>query len=251
MLKAQSAADKTKKGAGKAMIDNERVGRNIMILRLEKGLSQQGLAEICSVTHQAVSKWENGAALPDMQTMLFLSRYFDVSIENMLTEDLAVDKPEAACLPAGAQPASPVPPMEIPEAPPLPTVPQILPEASAADAPAALGWAQIVDLAPFASQHAIDQMIRRKLSSGEKPDWEQISDLLPFAGKEMLARLLQDSVGLLDLPALESIAPFVSRDFLDRAVLSQADRLDPAATLAALAPFLSRETIDSLLLGGC
>ena len=76
------------------MIDNELAGRNIMILRLEKGLSQQGLAEICSVTHQAVSKWENGAALPDMQTMLFLSRYFGVPIENMLTEDLAVEKPE-------------------------------------------------------------------------------------------------------------------------------------------------------------
>ena len=233
------------------MIDNELAGRNIMILRLEKGLSQQGLAEICSVTHQAVSKWENGAALPDMQTMLFLSRYFDVSIESMLTEDLAVEKPEAACLTARAQAASPVPPAELPETPPLPVPPPVLPDASASDAPPALDWERIVDLAPFASRHVIDQMIRRKLDAGgEKPNWEQVSDLMPFAGREILAQLLQDSVDRLDLAALENIAPFVSRDFLDQTVLAQADRLDAAAVLTSLAPFLSRETVDRLLLGG-
>lgn len=53
------------------MIDNQVVGGNMMLLRLEKGLSQQALASLCNVTHQAVSKWENGASLPDMQTLLF------------------------------------------------------------------------------------------------------------------------------------------------------------------------------------
>ena len=42
------------------MINNQQVGRNMMLLRLQKGLSQQGLAEMCNVTHQAVSKWETG-----------------------------------------------------------------------------------------------------------------------------------------------------------------------------------------------
>ena len=78
------------------MIDNERTGRNIMILRLEKGLSQQGLAEVCGVTHQAVSKWENGAALPDIQTMLFLSRFFDTPMEEMLTRELSTEPAEGS-----------------------------------------------------------------------------------------------------------------------------------------------------------
>lgn len=86
------------------MIDNQQVGRNMMLLRLQEGLSQQGLAEMCSVTHQAVSKWETGAALPDMQTLLFLSKYYGVSMEEILSGDISLDTEEgtaeAASLPA-------------------------------------------------------------------------------------------------------------------------------------------------------
>ena len=50
------------------MIDNRTVGRCIARLRVAKGMTQQGLAAALNVSHQAVSKWETGAALPDMQT---------------------------------------------------------------------------------------------------------------------------------------------------------------------------------------
>lgn len=39
-------------------IDNEKVGKFIENLRKEKGLTQQDLADILSVSNQAVSKWE-------------------------------------------------------------------------------------------------------------------------------------------------------------------------------------------------
>lgn len=47
-------------------IDNEKVGKFIENLRKEKGLTQQDLADILSVSNQAVSKWEGGRNLPDI-----------------------------------------------------------------------------------------------------------------------------------------------------------------------------------------
>ena len=50
-------------------------------LRRERGLSQEGLAEIVGVTRQAVQKWESGASRPDMDNLTALARYFGVSLD--------------------------------------------------------------------------------------------------------------------------------------------------------------------------
>lgn len=71
------------------MIDNQIVGRNITMLRRKMKLTQQRLAAIVNVSHQAVSKWERGVTLPDVQTMLDLGRLFGVSIEQLLTGPIA------------------------------------------------------------------------------------------------------------------------------------------------------------------
>lgn len=66
------------------MLDNTKIGRFLYELRIQKGLNQQELASIMNVSHQAVSKWENGQAIPDTQTLLALSKLYSVSIENIL-----------------------------------------------------------------------------------------------------------------------------------------------------------------------
>jgi transcriptional regulator with XRE-family HTH domain len=66
------------------MIDNRTVGRTIATLRQAKGMTQQQLAAAMNVSHQAVSKWETGAALPDIQTLLELTRLFGVTVEQLL-----------------------------------------------------------------------------------------------------------------------------------------------------------------------
>lgn len=71
------------------MIDNRIVGRNIIMLRRRMKLTQQHLAAIVNVSHQAVSKWERGVTLPDVQTMLELGRLFGVSLEQLLTGPIA------------------------------------------------------------------------------------------------------------------------------------------------------------------
>ena len=53
-------------------------------LRTKKGLSQEELAENVFVTRQAVSRWENGETIPNIDTLKLLSQLFDVSINTLL-----------------------------------------------------------------------------------------------------------------------------------------------------------------------
>ena len=53
-------------------------------LRTKRGLSQEELAEKLFVTRQAVSRWENGETLPNIDTFKLLSKFFDVSINTLL-----------------------------------------------------------------------------------------------------------------------------------------------------------------------
>ncbi len=56
----------------------------IYYLRTKAGLSQQELAEKIFVTRQAVSRWENGDTLPNVETLKLLSKLFDVSVNTLL-----------------------------------------------------------------------------------------------------------------------------------------------------------------------
>ena len=49
--------------------------KNIILkLRMQKGLSQDELAEKIMVTRQAVSRWENGETVPNTETLKLLSK---------------------------------------------------------------------------------------------------------------------------------------------------------------------------------
>ena len=56
----------------------------LLELRTKKGLSQEELAEKVFVTRQAVSRWENGETIPNVDTLKLLSKFFDVSINTLL-----------------------------------------------------------------------------------------------------------------------------------------------------------------------
>lgn len=66
------------------MLDLQSVGENIRSLRIDKGLSQDYIAELLGVSHQAVSRWENGLAAPSVDNIAELCELFDVSFEQLL-----------------------------------------------------------------------------------------------------------------------------------------------------------------------
>jgi len=63
------------------------IGRKIAFYRKSKGMTQDGLAEALGVTPQAVSKWENDAACPDIALLAPMSRLFGTSIDYLLSNE--------------------------------------------------------------------------------------------------------------------------------------------------------------------
>lgn len=66
------------------------IGQIIRQLRKAKGVTQEELAGALNVTYQAVSKWENGAAQPDIMMMPVLAAYFGVTIDELFGYKLDV-----------------------------------------------------------------------------------------------------------------------------------------------------------------
>ncbi len=60
------------------------MGKRIMTLRKEQGLTQEQLAEKLGVSAQAVSKWENDASCPDISIIPQLARVLRVSTDELL-----------------------------------------------------------------------------------------------------------------------------------------------------------------------
>ncbi len=60
------------------------IAKNIQELRLQKGLTQLELAQMLHYSDKAVSKWERGESLPDIQTLVSLSELFGVSLDYLV-----------------------------------------------------------------------------------------------------------------------------------------------------------------------
>ena len=71
-------------------------------LRKKAGLSQEELAERLGVTRQSVSKWESGAAVPELVKAITLSELFGVSVDYLvkdaLEEPAEIQSPDTARL---------------------------------------------------------------------------------------------------------------------------------------------------------
>ena len=59
------------------------IGNQIKYLRQRRQITQEALAEHLGVTPQAVSKWERGAATPDITLLPEISSYFGVTIDDL------------------------------------------------------------------------------------------------------------------------------------------------------------------------
>lgn len=62
----------------------------LLLLRRQKGLSQEQLADMLDVSRQSVSKWEAQQTLPEPSKIILLSEIFGVSIDQLLKDDLPV-----------------------------------------------------------------------------------------------------------------------------------------------------------------
>ncbi|NLC68302.1 MAG: class I SAM-dependent methyltransferase [Clostridiaceae bacterium] len=66
------------------MVDKTKFREKLIALRNQCGLSQNKLASMLCISAQAVSKWENGISLPDIDLLLPLSQILGVSVDYLL-----------------------------------------------------------------------------------------------------------------------------------------------------------------------
>jgi transcriptional regulator with XRE-family HTH domain len=69
-----------------------KIGKYIKILRTKKGLTQGELAKYLNVTDKAVSKWESGKGLPEVETLLNLADFFNITVDDLLRAKQAGNK---------------------------------------------------------------------------------------------------------------------------------------------------------------
>ena len=66
---------------------NTDLGNNIRTFRKNKGFTQEELADLLSVTPQAVSRWESAGGLPDVSILITLCKILNVSTDALLGYD--------------------------------------------------------------------------------------------------------------------------------------------------------------------
>lgn len=58
--------------------------KNLKKLRIEKGISQQKLAEYIGVSQQSINKYENHDVEPDITTLTLFAKFFGTSIDYLV-----------------------------------------------------------------------------------------------------------------------------------------------------------------------
>ncbi|MCM1540930.1 MAG: helix-turn-helix domain-containing protein [Blautia sp.] len=63
-------------------------------IRKKEGISQEQLAEKIGVSRQAITKWETGKGLPDVENMVIIAEIFKTTLDELLTDSVTKSAPE-------------------------------------------------------------------------------------------------------------------------------------------------------------
>lgn len=60
------------------------ISKYLQFLRKSRNYTQEDLAQKLDLSRQAVSKWETGTAIPDLEVLLRISKLYDITINDIL-----------------------------------------------------------------------------------------------------------------------------------------------------------------------
>lgn len=213
-------------------IDTSKTGAAIAAYRQRMNMSQQGLAGLMNVTHQAVSKWEKGLALPDTETLLALAKLFGASMEDLLM---------------GKLPAEPKQTEE-----PVCEKTEVEETVQNESAPAAelgdLDFSSVINMLPFVSTKTADHLFRI-YTQGSQPDAGALFSIAPFVSTGTISEYIS-SHPLKDCSpeVVASLAPFLSTKAVDDMILGM-DGPIPPHVMQMLMPFASTRVADQMVMG--
>lgn len=67
-------------------MENNEFGKRLKELRIEKKLSQRELGDVFGVCNQTISFWESGSREPDLDTLVKIAKFFEVSVDFLLEQ---------------------------------------------------------------------------------------------------------------------------------------------------------------------
>nr|MBR4281102.1 helix-turn-helix domain-containing protein [Clostridia bacterium] len=67
------------------------LSKNIYLLRKQRRLTQEQLAETMNVSRQTISKWESGEMIPELQKLIELCDLFSCKLDALVREDMFAD----------------------------------------------------------------------------------------------------------------------------------------------------------------
>ena len=173
------------------MIDNQKVGRKIAALRQRSGLTQQQLAAMMNVSHQAVSKWEGGQAMPDIQTLLELTRFFGLTVEQLVAPEEEEEEESESAEPENTDVRTEV---------------EIEMEGNN------MNIQQLLQMAPYMTKEAVEEIamgMEAKLTAG------QIARLAPYMSAECVEALIEKHHPEFTWESLRRLAPHMRREKVD------------------------------------
>ena len=68
---------------------NVKIGAKIKALRKRDDITQERLAEVLGVTNQAISRWESESGYPDIEYIMPIANFFNVTVDYLFDHDLA------------------------------------------------------------------------------------------------------------------------------------------------------------------
>ena len=66
---------------------------NLKAIRKKRNMTQEELAEVLSVSRQAISKWESGFGYPETEKLLLLAKELNVSLDYLFSERCNIVRP--------------------------------------------------------------------------------------------------------------------------------------------------------------
>lgn len=75
------------------------IANKLVELRKSHGVSQEELASSLGISRQAISKWERGEASPDIDNIILLSRFYGVSIDELLCREQEFESAAEGAIP--------------------------------------------------------------------------------------------------------------------------------------------------------
>lgn len=60
-------------------------------MRKQKGMSQEFLADKLYVSRQTISKWELGETTPDLENLVALARFFEISLDELVFDNKQIN----------------------------------------------------------------------------------------------------------------------------------------------------------------